>query len=411
MKKHSPKNQITITGTPGDDVLIGTPDPDTIEGGDGNDTLIGEGGSDTLIGGAGDDIYRVEYTGDAVYEAVGGGFDRVYHEMAYYVTPAGQEIEFVSFIDPNATIGTGIMVEGNQFGQTIIGSAGNDSIFGRGGDDVLAGGKGNDYYEVSQAGDVVLEYAGEGIDVVYVFLANYILAPGSEIEFVTPSNPANSSALNLTGNELANYLVGNNGSNILIGGAGNDTLDGRGGNDFYRIEDFGDGIIDSGGRDSAYVAMNLSGYVLGDNNGVDVLAAIDPASTATFDLTGNNDANTIFGSAGQNTLIGGGGLDGLAGLAGNDIYRVEEAGDSVVESAGNGYDSVYAVTSYTLTAGSEIELLSAIDRTWTSAMNLTGNEYANEVYGSDGANVLDGKGGTDLLYGFAGADIFAFTAP
>ncbi|MEA3012084.1 MAG: hypothetical protein QOD42_629, partial [Sphingomonadales bacterium] len=409
MKKRDLNYLTNINGTPGDDVLIGTADNDIIDGGDGNDTLIGGHASDRLIGGAGNDDFRVEETDDRVEESVGGGFDRIYSEADYYFIPQGQEVEFLAFSDPNSTRNASL--EGNEFGQTIIGSAGNNTLNGRGGADIMAGLAGDDAYLVENAGDVVLEGVGGGRDIVYVALANYTLTPGSEVEVVASPGSVGTSPFNLTGNEFANYLQGTNGINILIGGGGDDTLDGLGGNDIYRIEDFGDVIIETTGRDSAYIAMNLSGYTLGADIGIDVLAAIDPTSTITFDLTGNNEFNTIFGSAGQNTLIGGGGLDTLVGFAGNDFYRVEEAGDRVVESAGNGYDSVYAVTSYALTAGSHVELLSAIDRTWTNAMDLTGNEYANEVYGSDGANVLDGKGGTDLLYGFAGADIFAFTAP
>jgi serralysin len=128
-----------------------------------------------------------------------------------------------------------------------------------------------------------------------------------------------------------------------------------------------------------------------------------------MNLTGNEFANSIYGNAGGNVLIGGGGADTLIGGAGDDIYRVEEAGDSVVEGAGGGFDSVYALVSYTLAAGSEVDLLSAIDPGSTAAMDLTGNEFANRLYGNAGANILDGKGGNDLLTGGGGADTFAFT--
>ena len=82
----------------------------------------------------------------------------------------------------------------------------------------------------------------------------------------------------------------------------------------------------------------------------------------------------------------------------------------MLEAAGGGFDAVYTVTSYTLLAGSEIEVLSAITPSSTAALNLTGNQAANELYGNAGANVLDGRTGDDLLFGLGGADIFAFTA-
>ncbi|MEA3014870.1 MAG: hypothetical protein QOD42_3415, partial [Sphingomonadales bacterium] len=89
--------------------------------------------------------------------------------------------------------------------------------------------------------------------------------------------------------------------------------------------------------------------------------------------------------------------------------RVEDAGDVVLEYAGGGADAVYAVGSYTLQTGYEIEVLAAIDPSSTAALNLTGNDYGNTIFGSNGANVIDGKGGSDALVGYGGADTFAFT--
>jgi len=100
----------------------------------------------------------------------------------------------------------------------------------------------------------------------------------------------------------------------------------------------------------------------------------------------------------------------LVGLGGNDVYYV--AGDSVYvgESVGGGTrDVVYTSVSYALAAGQEVEVLSTTSNAGTAAINLTGNEFANEMYGNAGANVLDGKGGADVLFGLGGADIFAFT--
>ncbi|MEA3014541.1 MAG: hypothetical protein QOD42_3086, partial [Sphingomonadales bacterium] len=89
--------------------------------------------------------------------------------------------------------------------------------------------------------------------------------------------------------------------------------------------------------------------------------------------------------------------------------RVEDAGDVVLEYAGGGADAVYAVGSYTLQTGYEIEVLAAIDPASTAAQNLGGNNLGNTLFGSAGANILDGKGGNDALVGGGGADTFAFT--
>jgi Ca2+-binding RTX toxin-like protein len=303
------------------ELLIGTSGNDLIEGFGGNDILIGGAGSDRLVGGAGDDVFRAETADDVIEEAVGGGTDAVYAAVSYTLG-AGQEIEMLSAIIPSSS--AALNLTGNEFGQTIIGTAGSNELIGAGGGDVMAGGLGNDFYRIENAGDFILESVG-------------------------------------------------------------------------------------GGTDAAYVALALSGYTLNAGAEVELLSAIVPSSTVAFDLTGNEFGQTIIGTAGVNVLIGGGGDDVLAGGAGNDLYRVEDAGDVVVENAGGGSDAVYAVVSYTLPSAYEIEVLAAISRTSTAALNLTGNGYSNTIFGSDGANVIDGKGGNDALVGYGGADVFAFT--
>ena len=56
-----------------------------------------------------------------------------------------------------------------------------------------------------------------------------------------------------------------------------------------------------------------------------------------------------------------------------------------------------AIGAQSLAAGSEVETLEAITQSDTTALNLTGNEFANNVLGNNGTNTLDGGGGTDML--------------
>jgi Ca2+-binding RTX toxin-like protein len=420
--KKLPKLHAVITGSPGDDVLIGTPDPDTISGGDGSDTLIGNGGADVLIGGTGNDYYRVEEAADQVIEALGEGTDTVY-AVTSYALAGGSEVENLIALDLNST--AALDLTGNEYANALRGNAGVNTLIGGGGADTLIGGAGNDYYRVEEAADRVIEASGEGTDTVYA-VTSYALFAGSEVENLIALDLNSTAALNLTGNEYANALRGNAGDNILDGGLGADTLIGGGGidtliggagadvlfggtgNDYYRVEDATDRVVEAlgEGTDTVYA---VTSYALEGGSEVENLIALDLASTAALNLTGNEFANALRGNAGVNTLIGGGGADTLFGGAGNDYYRVEEAADQVIEASGEGTDTVYAVTSYALFAGSEVENLIALDPASTAALNLTGNEYANALRGNAGANILDGGLGADTLIGDAGADTFAFT--
>ena len=155
-----------------------------LTGGAGNDTLNGGAGADTMIGGTGNDAYNVDNAGDVVTEAFGGGTDTVFATVSYTLA-AGSEVETM-----RVNVATGLTLTGNEFNNIIIGNAGNDTLIGGAGNDTLngnagadtmIGGTGNDAYNVDNAGDVVTEALGEGIDTVFATVS-YTLAAGSEVE-------------------------------------------------------------------------------------------------------------------------------------------------------------------------------------------------------------------------------------
>jgi serralysin len=183
---------------------------------------------------------------------------------------------------------------------------------------------------------------------------------------------------------------------------------GFGGNDIFSVDNAADVAFEFAGQGSDTVYTSTS-YMLNGGSEIETLSAQDNGSTNTINLTGNEYANTIYGNAGVNLLNGLGGADAMIGFGGNDIFIVDSAGDIAFEFAGQGSDTVYALTSYALTGGSEVETLSVADIGATVAIDLTGNDYGNGILGNNGANIIDGKGGYDWLYGFGGADSFAFT--
>jgi len=91
----------------------------------------------------------------------------------------------------------------------------------------------------------------------------------------------------------------------------------------------------------------------------------------------------------------------MRGLAGNDTYTVNNAGDIVEESASAGTDLVNSSVSHTLAANVENLTLTGI-----AAINATGNTLNNVLTGNSGINVLDGGTGADTMAGGTGNDTY-----
>lgn len=284
---------------------------------------------------------------------------------------------------------------GSVFADNLDGGAGDDTLNGGAGADRTLGGLGNDTHIVDNAGDVVVELAGQGTDLVQSSLT-YIL--GGDVENLTLTG---SLAINGTGNILANVLTGNSGANVLDGGAGADTMIGGGGNDTYYVDLATDVVTEAAnaGTDLVFSQVNLT---LAAN--VDNLTLLGTATTGTGNtlnnvITGNALANTLTGDAGNDTLDGGAGADTMIGGAGNDIFFVDNAGDIVTEIASGGTDLVQSSISYTL--GTEVDNLTLLG---SAALSGTGNALNNTLTGNDGNNILSGGAGTDMLDGGLGAD-------
>jgi serralysin len=357
-----------------------------------------------MYGFGGNDQYVVDNAGDRVFEAAGGGSDRVLTAINYGLA-AGQQIELYT---TSNTAGTGaINLTGNEFAQTIQGNAGANVINGGGGADIMQGFGGNDQYFVDNAGDKVFEAVGGGSDRVFTSI-NYALAAGAQIELYTTSNTAGTGAINLLGNEFSQTIQGNAGANTLNGGGGADLMYGFGGNDQYWVDNVGDKIVETAGNGTDRVLTSIS-YALAAGANIELYTTTNTAGTTAINLVGNALNQTIQGNAGANTINGAGGADIMQGFGGNDQYFVDNAGDKVFEAAGGGSDRVLTAINYALAAGQQIELYTTTNTAGTGAISLTGNEFAQTIQGNAGGNAINGGGGSDTLYGFGGHDAFIFS--
>jgi trimeric autotransporter adhesin len=411
-----------LFGNTGNDLLNGDAGNDTLDGGDGDDTLNGSDGNDRLIGGVGvnslngglgNDTYVVDGFSDTVTELADQGTDTVLASVTYALT---DNVENLTLTGVDVINGFGNILNnrliGNAADNTLIGLDGNDRLDGQLGDDDLQGGTGNDTYVVDSLGDTVTELAGEGTDTVQASIT-YTLADHVENLTLTGVD-----AIDGEGNALNNSLVGNAANNQLIGLDGNDRFNGKGGddtfigglgNDTYVVDNTGDVITELAGDGidtvQAAITFDLTGTELehltltgtGNTNGT--------GNAYNNNVTGNSGNNTLTGGEGNDKLDGKAGADNLLGGAGDDTYVVDNAGDVVTESTGEGTkDLVQASVDYTL--GTNVENLTV---TGIANLNGTGNTADNALTGNAGNNTLTGLQGNDLLRGGLGNDTYVFS--
>jgi len=119
---------------------------------------------------------------------------------------------------------------------------------------------------------------------------------------------------------------------------------------------------------------------------------------------GTVSADNLIGTAGKDVIDGGLGADTMAGLAGNDIFIVDNIGDVVIESPGDGIDTIKtSLTSYSLATMLNVENLS-----YTGSLDFsgTGDAFANVITSGKGNDTLVGGGGNDVLKAGAGDDLY-----
>jgi Ca2+-binding RTX toxin-like protein len=353
----------------------------TLTGNAAANTLDGGAAADTMAGANGDDTYIVDNAGDIVSENAGEGTDSVRTAIAYTL---GANVENLFLTGAAAINGTG-----NALDNAIEGNTNANTLDGGAGADLLAGGVGNDTYIIDNAGDSIVEAAGEGVDTARTSVSYAI---GAEVENLVLTGAG---AINGTGNALANVVTGNTAANTLDGGAGADTLGGGLGNDSYVIDNAADLVQEAAGEGTDTVFANLTHSLSANVENLVLTGA------AAINGTGNSAVNTLTGNAAANTLDGGAGADTLAGAAGDDVYIVDDIGDVALENAAEGTDTVRAGVSYTL--GANVENLAL---TGAAAINGTGNTLDNAIDGNTNANTLDGGAGADLLAGGLGNDIY-----
>jgi Ca2+-binding RTX toxin-like protein len=226
-------------------------------------------------------------------------------------------------------------------------------------------------------------------------------------------------------------LRGGDGDDVLVGGKGNDTLDGGAGTDkavFTGNESNYHFTFNTDG--SVTVADQRTGWNTPSPDGTDTLKNIEQIQFAdqtvnVSDLQALTDADhhtLIIGTGGNDILsaqyatnaiiMGGAGADLMFGGSGNDIYYVDNPGDTVCENDGSGdrggIDEVRTtLSSYTLSDPNALGIFNEgkienLTFVGTGNFQGTGNSLDNVITGGAGGDTLTGGAGNDTIDGGAG---------
>jgi Ca2+-binding RTX toxin-like protein len=263
---------------------------------------------------------------------------------------------FVRIVGDNA-IENAIGGDGNDL---LVGNASDNELRGMRGIDTMRGGAGDDLYVVDQAGDVVTEAAGAGVDTVRAS-AGFALGAGSAVELLETTDAMGVAAITLTGNEFSQTINGNDGGNLLQGLDGRDFIHGLGGDDTLDGGEFYDDIFG------------------GEGNDLLIGGGIRPFSILDDILDGGGGDDTLIGGGNGDSLDGGAGSRDLASYEG--IRGVRVALDGSVSFAGDALGDVLI----------RIE-------------DLLGSMGDDTLLGDGGGNQLTGGAGDDSLLGLAGND-------
>lgn len=398
----------SIAGGKGNDWLLGGIGTDTINGEEGNDTIRDQAGNDTYYGGEGNDTLEAGYGNDHLYAGPG---DDVLRMVMNSVTLSGGDHAW------------------------MYGGTGDDTY-------ML-----NDYFLVWADLPSIYENAGEGVDAIG-FSSSFWYHRDS---YTLPANVENLWINSDTRNELVHgdgVVYGNALDNTiegadylddeLHGGAGDDRLVGKGGWDALYGDDGRDTLdfsADSGSAQpdggNGWGGKGDDLYVVGAGNEVYVhehadegfdtvqtertsamlgpnLEALTYTGVTSATLLGNDQANWISGSvgddylsgdAGNDTLYGNSGADHILGDAGADFIKGGMESDRLEGGAGN--DMLYGDDHDDLLYGQADN-----DLLWGGAGrdSLYGGDQDDRLYGEDGIDWLFGGQGSDQLFGGQGMD-------
>ena len=276
---------------------------------------------------------------------------------------------------------------------------------------ILAGGTTSEIFNIREGDGVVVVDGGSGVDTLNADWSGSTDDVFVSVDSANPgwiTDPAIGSTVAIRNIEKLSFTGGAGDDQLTVTGSAEVAIFNGGGGSNLFSGDFSDT------RTGLNFALNtkpgFSSTVIGQGSVLTNVQTISIHSGSASDsLTGGGGDDSLYGGAGSDFLTGGAGndlLDGgtgadvLKGGTGDDVYVVGDVAETVIESPGEGLDTVQSTVDFTLPSNVENLLLLGPGDFGG------GNALANVLTGGAGGQTLDGMGGADTLTGGSGPDIF-----
>ena len=430
--------EVQVSGSEQNDVLVGGSVQGILFGGGGNDALIGRGGNDFMAGGAGQDVYvfGANFGNDVIFGETSGSNRLVFtgntlaqlqfslDGINLVITQGSNTVRVLDYFAANSSFGlnfvfettdgivtqdftslgavmTGAVVQGSNIYGTSraedfsTGTVNADTVHGYAGDDFITSTPGADLVDGGAGSDAVSYFeSGAAVTVnLQTFTGSGGFAQGDSLVSIE----------HLAGSKFGDTLTGNTFGNVISGSDGGDTVFGLAGDDLLSGDEGADSLDGGAGDDRLYGGADNDTLLGGA--GTDALTGGDGNDS----LDGGLDADVLDGGPGNDTVQGGGGNDIIIYTGGVDTYDGGTGTDFV------DFDQFHAAVRVDLTAvdeavtrdATDVEPASGALRTLAQVANvenIRGTGLADVLIGDAAANQIEGGLGNDRLSGHQGAD-------
>jgi Ca2+-binding RTX toxin-like protein len=417
----------TITAGTGGDQISVTGAQDLIRGSAYSDTITAAGHADTIVAGGGAETFVIQDSSTVIADEYYSQ-DTILSSVSYVLTANVRTLTLTGSGNLTATDALGYAtITGNAGNDTLIGGSGSDVLIAGTGVDTLIGGTGYTQFDINNVADVI-EMGATGSGEVDSSVS-YKLAQRLDTLTLTGTadlvGTGNDDATNyISGNAGSDTLVAGSGSDTLSAGTGIDTLIAGAGTDLLEGRDRDTFVFNSGFGQAEVVVSSGTGTVS--------FGAGITASDLTLSVAMGRDGNpalTIQDGTGSVTIDGG--LNGsigqfdfadgshdsfaellaqahvqsttISGASGNYVFSGENAASVM---GGIGQDTIIGLgASDTLIAGSGNQQLYS----WGTDAVLAGSVGDDTLYGGAGSDTLIAGTGNTVIHGGQGNDVYMLT--